>query len=192
MNLPALLKPVQGAVFAIVLLAGCAGNTGDNAGDGVADPSWETARQTTMVAEIKKARPEFSLPTLAGDTLSSSDLDNKVVLVNFWATWCGPCVIETPELVALHDEWKDRPFEIVGISMDEEGFEIVAPFADDFQISYPIILDDGDLADEFGGVYALPTTFIVDAAGQIRHRFIGIFPIEDMREELEKLLDQAN
>ena len=128
------------------------------------------------------------MPTLSGETLSSDMLLGKLTIVNFWATWCGPCIVEIPDLIALYDEWSSRSFEIVGVSMDVEGFEIIAPFAEDFQIAYPLIVDEGQLAEEFGGVFALPTTFLVNAEGRIVYRFIGLFPFDEMREVMNQLL----
>lgn len=125
---------------------------------------------------------------MSGDSLSSSDLKGKITLVNFWATWCGPCVVEMPELIGLHAEWNERPFEIVGISMDQEGFDVVEPFAEDFGVTYPLILDEGPLADAFGGVYGLPTTFVVDGNGTIIHRYIGLFPFDEVREDLDRMV----
>lgn len=147
-----------------------------------------TASVSESSAPEQRSIPSFEKITLKGETLTDSSLKGKVTLVNFWATWCGPCVIETPDLVALYEEWSDRNFEIVGVSMDEEGLEIVAEFAERFNISYPLIHDPGELADEFGGVYALPTTYVVDAEGTIQHRFIGVFPVAEMREELESMM----
>lgn len=150
----------------------------------------DTATSTSVSKEtpLERFMPAFSKISLSGDSLRSQSLRGKVILVNFWATWCGPCVIETPDFVALRNEWEERNFEIVGISMDTEGFEVVSGFAEDFQIPYPLILDEGPLSDEFGGVYALPTTFVVDAEGLIRHRFVGAFPVEEMRETLDKMI----
>lgn len=137
---------------------------------------------------VDRPVPPFTKVTLRGDSLAAADLEGKITLVNFWATWCGPCVVEMPELIGLRAEWKDRPFEIVGVSMDEEGFDVVGPFAEDFGVNYPIILDRGPLADAFGGVYGLPTTFIVDAGGTVLHRYIGLFPFDEVREDLDRML----
>ena len=143
-------------------------------------------------ARLERPMPEFSRPTLTGDVLESSSLAGKVTVINFWATWCGPCIVEIPEFVALYDELAGPDFEIVGVSSDLEGFEIVAPFAEDFLMQYPIVMDsDGLLGEAFGGVYALPTTFIVNRAGTIVERHMGLFSFEELRSRLEQLLDES-
>lgn len=172
------------SLLLVTLLAGCARD----------EPAKELMTATTPVTSAPGERqiPQFSKETLTGETLTEKFFTGKVTLVNFWATWCGPCVIETPDLVALRNEWSDRNFEILGVSMDEEGFEVVSEFAERFGITYPLINDTGPLGDDFGGVYALPTTYVVDSDGKILHRFIGIFPVEEMREELNTLIENAS
>lgn len=174
--------------LAPTLLFGCASS--DN--DAPAEPTdFESIALAGKRVALNLPLPEFAEATLSGGTFTSESFLGRLTLVNFWATWCGPCIVEIPELVALHDEWSDLPFEIVGVSMDPEGFEIVEVFASEFQISYPIIMDEGDLAEAFGGVYALPTTFLVDEGGTIVYRFIGLFPFEEMRERMNELLERA-
>ena len=147
---------------------------------GCAEPAAESELLVGETLYNEKA-PEFSEETLNGQLFTHEDLQGKVTLVNFWATWCGPCVIETPELVGLQEEWKDRPFQVLGVSMDETGFDAVRPFVDDFMVNYPQIIDLGPLADKFGGVYALPTTFLVDGDGTVISGHLGIFPFEEKR-----------
>ena len=171
-----------------VLLTGCATSDRETPAEST---DFESITQVGKRVELNLPLPDFAEATMSGETLTSESFEGRLTLVNFWATWCGPCIIEIPELVALHEEWSDQPFEIVGVSMDLEGFEIVEPFATEFQISYPIILDEGDLADAFGGVYALPTTFLVDEGGTIVYRFIGLFPFDEMREHMNELLEKA-
>jgi len=138
-------------------------------------------------SELDFPVPEFTFERMNGETITSADLKGKITVINFWATWCGPCVYEIPELVVLHDDWKNRDFEIIGVSMDDD-FEIVRPFAEEFAINYPVVIDSGELADQFRGVFALPTTFIVDENGKVTDRFIGVFPAHEWRDELDTRL----
>ena len=114
-----------------------------------------------------------------------------MILLNFWATWCAPCRTEIPDLVALQRELGDRGLLVVGVSTDEEGAEVVAPFVKNFKINYPVVLDDGSVSEAYGGVWALPTTVVIDRAGRIRYEIIGIFPTKEMRPRLEALLDES-
>lgn len=144
-----------------------------------------SALATTGLGEA----PDFRLPTLAGDSLGLSDLQGQIVVVNFWATWCAPCIQEIPELNALHDELNPHGLTVLGISLDQEGAVIVRPFAERLDITYPILLDEGTVAEAFGGVWGLPTTFVIDAEGQIMQRVIGLFPVAEMRPEFRTMLD---
>jgi peroxiredoxin len=144
--------------------------------------------ETASPAYLGKKAPDFALKTLDGKDFRLSDHRGNVVLINFWATWCGPCVIETPELVKMYNELHGKGFTVVGISLDEEGFEVVAPFAKEYEVSYPLVVDDGTVAEEFGGVFGLPTTYVLDKNGNIQQRFIGIFPTKEMRPVIEEML----
>lgn len=188
------LHPRTYAITALMLIIASGCTPADETPDGFPDatlPDIESEVAPYTRSAVDLAVPEFSLTTLSGDTFSPDDLTGKVTLINFWATWCGPCVIEIPELVVLYDDWKDRNFEIIGVSMDDEGFDLVRPFSEEFAINYPVVIDDGTLADELGGVYALPTTFIVDENGRVVERFIGLFPVEEMRGELDAMISRT-
>jgi thiol-disulfide isomerase/thioredoxin len=115
----------------------------------------------------------FTVTDLDGRTLSSTDWKGKVVLVNFWATWCPPCLAEIPDLIALQNKYRDR-LVVVGISEDEISPEIVKRFATDRKINYPIVMTSADLQQRFTGINALPTTFILDPDGQIAYKRVGI------------------
>ena len=134
--------------------------------------------------------PDFTLPLLSGGTFDASEQQGKVLLVNFWATWCAPCREEIPDLIALHEELKDDGFAVIGITVDTDGSALVKQFADEMQITYPILLDEtSEVAESFGGVYALPTTYVVDKTGTITHRTIGLFPVDAVKESLITLIN---
>jgi thiol-disulfide isomerase/thioredoxin len=126
---------------------------------------------------------------LEGKDINLAEQKGKVVLINFWATWCGPCRREIPDLVSLYDEWKDEGLVIVGIALDRDGAEAVKPFVDEHSINYPIVLDpDQSTEKHFDAMYGLPTTYVVNPEGMIVRRVLGIFPIEEMKPTLKEML----
>ncbi|RMH13225.1 MAG: TlpA family protein disulfide reductase [Gemmatimonadetes bacterium] len=137
------------------------------------------------------ALPAFRAVTLAGDTLDSGDFEGRVVVVNFWATWCAPCRWEMPALQKLHEERKERGLILLGISRDGGGAEgAVRAFLDERGVTYPVTIDDGRLARAFGGLRGLPTTLIVDRRGVVRHRVYGYFAPAALRVAVDRLLDE--
>lgn len=132
--------------------------------------------------------PDFSLTTLDGQDFNTIDQKGRVLLINFWATWCAPCRVEIPDLIALQEELGSEAFDVVGISVDQGDPQEVKEYVQSMNINYPILIDDGEVADAFGGVYALPTTFVIDKTGKITHKTIGIFPIEKAQEELAEMI----
>jgi thiol-disulfide isomerase/thioredoxin len=135
--------------------------------------------------------PEMAPPLQAQDILghpvNKQNWGGKVVLVNFWATWCPPCREEIPELLALKKEYKDR-LEIVGISEDEDGPAEVLKFARQKGMSYPIVMATQELIDAYGGVPALPTSFLIDTQGRVVQKHSGLYPIEWYHREIRSLL----
>lgn len=117
--------------------------------------------------------PTFSLERLDGGTSSLNEFRGKVVLLNFWATWCGPCRAEMPSLEALSHEFSTQDFLVVGISTDYEGAEIVRPFTDSFGLTFPILLDPEMRVNDKFEVRSLPTSIVLDRRGVIRHKFFG-------------------
>ena len=168
-------KVIAGLLFVSLLLVGC---------------SDESPRTELLPGEVRldSQGPEFVKPLLAGDSLRTADLMGQVTLVNFWATWCGLCIIEIPEFIVLQEEWADRPFQFVGVSMDDMGFEAIETFVSDFHMNYPQIADIGELADAFGGVWALPTTFVVNHEGKVLASYTGPLPLDAIRSEIEALV----
>jgi thiol-disulfide isomerase/thioredoxin len=116
---------------------------------------------------------DFTVTTLDGKTISIKDLRGKVVLVNFWATWCPPCRAEIPDLVKLQDQYRDS-LVVLGISEDEGPVADVKAFAAEHAVNYPIAMTGPELQKVFKGVSALPTTFVIDREGKIQQRHIGM------------------
>ena len=132
----------------------------------------------------------FTVKDLAGNTISFADLRGKVVLVNFWATWCPPCRAEIPDLIKLQAKYKDR-LVVLGISEDEEATPAeVKKFGADQGMNYPIVMRTPELAKIFKGVSALPTTFVVDPEGKVRQRHVGMLRPETTELETRYLSGQ--
>ena len=117
--------------------------------------------------------PDFTLTELSGQKLRLADYKGKVVLLDFWATWCGPCKIEIPWFMEFEQQYKDRGFAVLGVSMDEGGWQDVKPFIEERKINYRILMGTDAVGQAYGGVDALPTTFLIDQNGVIRKAFLG-------------------
>jgi len=120
--------------------------------------------------------PAWQLKDVNGRDVSFDQFKEKVVVFDFWATWCAPCRSEIPSYVALQKKYAKAGLVIVGVSLDREGPEVVKKFMIDQKINYPIVLGDEKIVDAFGGVEAIPTTFIIDRHGIVRYRKVGAMP----------------
>ena len=158
-------------VLLLVSLAACDSRSVAPDASGPADATDES----TVVQLLRDplAVEPFTVTDLDGRTLSSADWKGKVVLVNFWATWCPPCLAEIPDLIALQNKYRDR-LVVVGISEDEISPEMVKRFATEKKINYPIAMTSPELQTRFTGITALPTTFVLDPDGQIAYKRVGI------------------
>jgi len=116
--------------------------------------------------------PDFSLPTLEGQTVTLSALRGQVVFLNFWATWCPPCREEMPSIERLHRAFKDQGLVVLAVDVDE-GAGVVARFVKDFRLSFPVLLDTGSAVTPRYGVVGLPTTILVDRRGRIVGGAVG-------------------
>ena len=138
-----------------------------------------------------KPAPSFTLQDLKGKTVSLSDFKGKVVVLDFWATWCPPCVKEIPHFIALYEQYKDQGFAIVGISVDREGISVVKSFARKYQVNYPILMTDGQVDKAYGGIPSIPTTFVIDSAGNIRQKYVGYRDKAVFETDIKALLAEA-
>ena len=155
-------------------------------GSGTPDGSGQEG-QPELSAE-KQLLPDFSLMEAGGEQFSNKDLAEKVVLLNFWATWCGPCRIEMPWFIEFQRKYKDKGFTVLAISLDEEGWEVVRPFLADLDANFPVVVGDDELSEDFGGIYALPTTLIIDRSGNIVSRHTGLVSKASYESDIEALL----
>src|SRR5436853_7553889 len=133
--------------------------------------------------------PDFSLESLDGKNMSLSDLRGKAVLLNFWATWCGPCKIETPWLVELQNEYGSQGLQVVGIAMDDSGKDDIEKFAKDMGVNYPVLLGKEAVGGAYGGVPALPESFFIGRNGKIVERIIGLKGRGDIEDAIKKALN---
>ena len=130
--------------------------------------------------------PALSMTTLDGRVLSSADWRGKVTILNFWATWCAPCRAEIPDLVALQGKYGDR-LQIIGISEDEEPPEVVKRFVSQYHINYPVVMKTPEIDQAFPGIYALPTTLILDRELRVVQRHVGLLNRETTELETRAL-----
>lgn len=135
-----------------------------------------------------KPAPDFSLKDVNGVEKKFSDFKDKVVIIDFWATWCPPCKAEIPHFVDLYNQYKDKGLEIIGIALDLKGERVVPQFAAENNINYTILLGNQGVADLYGGIAAIPTTFIVDKDGNIRKKYIGYNEKEVFERDIKELL----
>ncbi len=132
--------------------------------------------------------PAWKLVALDGTVVGSEALKGKVVVVDFWATWCGPCVHEIPGYVAMQKKYAERGLVIVGLSIDRKGEAVVAPFAKRTRINYPLAIATPEVIAAFGELEAIPTTYLIDREGRIRHKKTGSMEAEDYEKLISSLL----
>jgi len=135
--------------------------------------------------------PDFILKDADGKIVRLSDYRGKVVLLDFWATWCGPCKIEIPWFMDMQRQNKDKGFEVLGVAMDDEGWESVKPFLADMSVNYRVVIGNDSTAQAYGGVEALPTTFLIDREGKIAAVHIGLTSRKDFEDGVQELLLQS-
>jgi peroxiredoxin len=171
--------PLRGALASLVVLAalmvGCS--------------SWSTqVNAGEKAVQDRKPAPDFMLTDAKGASIKLSDYKGRVVLLNFWATWCGPCKIEIPWFVEFQNKYKDRGLAVLGVSMDEDGWQTVRPFIAAHNMNYRVAIGTDQVARRFGGIASLPTTFIIDQEGKIAAVHIGLVSKTNYAGEILDLL----
>jgi cytochrome c biogenesis protein CcmG/thiol:disulfide interchange protein DsbE len=138
-------------------------------------------------ALVGRTAPDFALTDLSGKTVRLADFKGKVVLLDFWATWCAPCREEIPDFVELQEQYAEQGFTLLGISLDEEGAEVVKPFAQQLGINYPVVIGNTEVSAAYGGMQALPTAFLIGRDGRILEAFVG----DRARPDFERAIRSA-
>lgn len=149
-----------------------------------------TTQSMSNAAESVSAKvaPAWELPNVDGQTVRSADFKDKVVVVVFWATWCPPCRAEIPGFIELEKKYSAKGLTIVGVSVDQASTSVVKSFAQKQGINYPVLVADEKIQTAFGGISALPTTFIIDRKGNIAKQHVGFAKREELEAEIKPLL----
>ena len=173
------------SAFAIALLAACilAGCS--------SEPRSVRAASPVKPDKERKPAPEFALKDADGKTVHLEDYKGKVVLLDFFATWCGPCKIEIPWFMELERKNKDKGFSVLGVSMDDEGWEVVKPFLADLGVNYRVVIGNDATAQVYGGVDALPTTFLIDRNARIAAVHVGLASKKVFEDGIQQLLQDS-
>jgi peroxiredoxin len=148
----------------------------------------EDAPKIKPLAE-RQAAPSFDLKDVNNKSVKLDDFKGRVVLMNFWATWCGPCKAEIPWFQEFEKKYTDRGFAVLGVSMDEDGWKAVTPYVEERKIAYRMVLGNEQLSNLYGGIDALPASFIIDTDGKIAAIHHGLVSKETYRKEIEDLLE---
>jgi cytochrome c biogenesis protein CcmG/thiol:disulfide interchange protein DsbE len=130
------------------------------------------AQTATHAVGVGHSAPNFSRPDLSHRKIVLSSYRGKVVLLNFWATWCEPCLTEMPTFVEWQKQYGSRNFQVIGISMDDAAPEVIATVSR-LKLNYPVLMGDEYLGADYGGVLGLPVTFLIDRDGKIQARYQG-------------------
>lgn len=132
--------------------------------------------------------PNWELKNLEGKTVKLSEFHGKVVILDFWATWCAPCRKEIPGLVALQKEYGHKGLTVIGVSLDEQRTELVKEFVKQFAMTYPVVMADEKTIVAYGGIEGVPTTFVIDRQGHIVSEHLGYEAKETFEKEIQSLL----
>jgi peroxiredoxin len=136
----------------------------------------------------QKPAPDFSLPDINGTTVKLSDFKGKVVVLNFWATWCAPCRKEIPDFIEMQNQYGKDGLQFVGIAIDQEGVQVIKPYADKAKMNYPVLVGDDAVFAKFGGSNAIPVTLLIDKKGTIRNTYVGMKPKAALEEMVLALM----
>jgi len=146
------------------------------------------AAKVATVGQNGAPAPDFELKSVDGKTVRLSDYRGKAVLLNFWATWCGPCKIEMPWFVDLQKKYGAEGLQVLGVAMDDAGEDAIAKFAREMGVNYPVLMGKESVGEAYGGVQFLPTTFYIDRNGRVVERVFGLVGQSEIEDNIKKAL----
>jgi peroxiredoxin len=138
----------------------------------------------------RKMSPDFRLNDASGQAVTLSEYRGKVVLLNFWATWCAPCKAEIPWFIELQRTHGDGRFAVLGVSLDEDGWTSVKPYIEERKVNYPVMIGNDAVAEAFDSVHSLPTTLIIDKSGRIAAIHVGLCNQSEYEGDIQALLNE--
>jgi thiol-disulfide isomerase/thioredoxin len=151
------------------------------------------ANASTVLLKLSDRRPapDFHLTGPAGEQISLSQFRGRAMLVNFWATWCAPCRQEIPMLEEFQRAYGNRGFVVLGLALDDGGWSVVRPFAEAARINYPVMIADSKTTDLFGGLKAVPMTFVIDKEGRVAAVHAGLCQKSECEGDIQAVLNEA-
>lgn len=145
------------------------------------------AQTIPSMTKVHHVAPNFTRVDLRHKKIELTSYRGKVVLLNFWATWCGPCLVEMPTFNEWQNKYGSDKFQVIGISMDDAAPEVIATF-NKLKLNYPVLMGDEHLGAAYGGILGLPVTFLIDRQGNIRARYQGASDLTRIKGDIEALL----
>src|ERR1700730_9956069 len=141
--------------------------------------------------QLGQAAPDFTLTDSAGSSVKLSAYKGKVVLLDFWATWCGGCKVEIPWYVEFQDKYRKDGLSAIGVSMDDDGWKSVKPFLEEHKLNYPVVIANQDLTTRYGGLPSLPITLLIDRDGTIAESHAGMVDKDAFENKIKVLLHES-